>query len=146
MSSRPISTGHKDYLEATSLQKSAIIEGYERQDGRTVSPLTWKDGEYVFSITWPGVEDEDAGDDRALQAWREKAQRLDLNAIVCRSLERIMGKDGTPLHHLLEAWQAEPPPDLYRPCVAPHTCEALGKWLVIQLSRAFAAAMALAED
>jgi hypothetical protein len=30
MSSRHLISGHKDYLEATSLQKSVIIEGDER--------------------------------------------------------------------------------------------------------------------
>ena len=145
MSSRQLISGHKDYLEATSLQKSAIIEGSERQDGRTVSPLTWKDGEYQFSITWNGREDDadEADEDDAYQTQLAQAQRLDFNDIVARVCERLAGQDGTPMHHLLEAWVSSPPPDLDRILVAPHQCEALGRWLAIQLARGFKAAMAL---
>jgi hypothetical protein len=145
MSTRNLISGHKNYLEATSLQKSAIIEGSERQDGREVSPLTWKDGEYQFCITWQQDEDETDEDD-AYQTQLAQAQRLDLNDIVARVCERLAGKNDTPMHHLLEAWVSSPPPDLDRILVAPHQCEALGRWLAIQLARGFQAAMALAED
>src|SRR5215813_13063603 len=152
MSSRRIVTGHKEYLAAASLQKSALIEGYQSGDGREVSPVTWKDGEYIFSITWPEGADAvvlgaEADADPEVAAWYAKAQRLDLKTVIlwtCRQIDRKA--EDSPLWHLLQAWQSEPPPDLYRPCVAPHTCEALGRWLVLQLSRAFAAAMVLEED
>jgi hypothetical protein len=142
MSTRNLISGHKNYLEATSLQKAAIIEGDERQDGREVSPLTWKDGEYQFTISWPSREDG-ADEDDTYQAQLAQAQRVDVNDVVARVCERLAGQDGTPMHHLLEAWVSSPPPDLHRILVAPHQCEALGRWLAIRLARGFQAAMAL---
>jgi hypothetical protein len=93
-----------------------------------------------------GNGDEEEDDDRAYQDWLARASRLDLDDIVARTCDRIAGKDGTPLHHLLEAWQADPPPDIDRVAIAPHVAEGLGKWVAIQLARSFSAAMALQED
>jgi hypothetical protein len=153
MSSQPIMTGHQDYLEATALQQSAIIEGAERQDGRTVSPLTWKDGEYQFSITWPSAADDEAADadaadeadpqDQAYQAVLAKAQRLDLADLVAQVGEQLAGKaEDSPLYHLAEAWAANPLPDWERPTLSPWQAEAIGKWLAIQLARLMGQALA----
>jgi hypothetical protein len=147
MSSQPIMTGHQDYLEATALQQSAIIEGAERQDGRTVSPLTWKDGEYQFSITWPSAADDEAApEDQAYQAVLAKAQRLDLADLVARVGEQLAGKaEDSPLYHLAEAWAANPLPDWERPTLSPWQAEGIGKWLAIQLARLMGQALSREE-
>jgi hypothetical protein len=90
----------------------------------------------------PEVDDEDEQDDRPYQDWLARASRLDLADVVARTCESIAGKDGTPMQHLLEAWQANPPDDLSRICIAPHVADGIGKWLAIQLARQFSRAMA----
>jgi hypothetical protein len=143
--SRVLIYGDKDYLTATSLQEAQIAEGYATQDGRHVSPLTWKDGEYMFTVRWETGEDEaDEGDeeDRAFQAMAAKALRLDLNDVVATLWERLASKDDTPLHHLAEAWATQPLADWSRPPLSPWQAEALGKWLAIQLAHVMGRALA----
>jgi hypothetical protein len=97
---------------------------------RNDRPMTWDVGE---------IDDDEADEDedhRHDQAWRQRLQRLNVDQVVVTALEQISGKDLTPLHHLVDAWIAVGIDDLDRPQVAPSTCEALGKWMAIQLARA----------
>jgi hypothetical protein len=89
------------------------------------------------------IDLDEADDDLALEAWYAKAQRLDLEDILARTCERMAGKEleESPLGHLLQAWQSEPPWDPYRPCVAPSQLESIGRYVVLQLARSFAQAM-----
>src|SRR5262249_32888092 len=102
--------------------KTAVIEGYESEDGRVVSPLIWNQGQgqYEFTITWPavrdavlpGADDDEAEGDAEVQAWYAKAQRLDLQPLIAQTCQQIARKaEDSPLWHPLEAWQAEPPWD-----------------------------------
>src|SRR5215510_1772120 len=51
-----------------------------------------------------------------LAEWYAKAKRLDLEDILQRTCERMGGKglEESPLGHVLQAWQGEPPWDPYR--------------------------------
>jgi hypothetical protein len=143
--SRVLIYGDKDYLTATSLQEAQIADGYATQDGRHVSPLTWKDGEYLFTVRWEsGADDKDEGDeaDRAFQAMAAKAVRLDLHDVVATLWERLAGKDETPVHHLAAAWATQPLADWSRPTLSPWQAEAIGKWLAIQLAHVMGRALA----
>jgi hypothetical protein len=70
-----------------------------------------------------------------------KAALLDVDDLVVTTLETISGKDATPLHDLVETWRAALPPDPERILVSPSTWEAIGRWMALQLSHTFAAAM-----
>src|SRR5215813_13810100 len=72
------------------------------------------------------IEDEPDMEPELAQ-WYAKATRLDLEDILQRTCERMGGKhlDETPLGHVLQAWQSEPPCDPYRPVMAPHALEAI---------------------
>ena len=87
--------------------------------------------------------DLDEEEDPSIEAWYAKAKRLDLEDILARTCERLGGKglEESPLGHLLQAWSHDPPPDPYRPAVAPSQLEAIGRYVVQQLSRSFAQAM-----
>ena len=78
-----------------------------------------------------------------LAEWDAKAKRLDLEDILARTCERMGGKglEESPLGHVLQAWADEPPWDPYRPVMAPHALEAIGRYVVQQLARSFAQAM-----
>ena len=105
-----------------------------------------------MSRSMPLPEDFDheaeAETEAEVRAWYAKATRLDLEAILARTCQRLGAKalEETPLGHLLQAWQSEPPWDLSRPCVSPQQLEGIGRYVVLQLARDFAAAMACKED
>jgi hypothetical protein len=98
-----------------------------------------------WSVPEPCDWDEgQAEDDQELQemaARHAKARQLDLDDIVARTCEAIAGKDRTPLHDVLAVLVDDPPPDLNRICLGAYRCEAVGRWVVLQLARSFRQAM-----
>ena len=90
------------------------------------------------------THDDEAEADPEVHAWYAKAKCLDLEAILARTCRRLGAKalEETPLGHLLQAWQSEPPWDPCRPVVSPQQLEGFGRYVVLQLAREFATAMA----
>ena len=150
MSRQHIIEGAKDFLDACARHDAATVEAHGAQDGRQVSPMTWKDGEYVWTIRWPdphGAAVEEDAEAEAYAALLARARRLDLAALVAAVGARFADRvDANPLYHLAEAWAASPLPDWARPTLSPWQAEAIGRWVALQLARLMGQALAEAAD
>jgi hypothetical protein len=131
-----------DYTEADHQHKRATVEAIRRNDGRYVSPMTWKDGQYLYSlhlpepegepmpVTWEAGEadDDEPDEDPECQAQRQAIQRINTSDVMRDFSLHVEDEPlSSPLVQAIEVWLSEPQPDWSRLMASPMNCERVGR-------------------